>query len=279
LIPALSLLVTMDACEAQDAVQVPSRIAVADPSVVTGAERTAQYLPLLKDKRVAVVTNQTGMIGHTHLVDSLLALKVNVVKVFAPEHGFRGDADAGEHVRDDKDKRTGVKVVSLYGDNKKPSAAQLARAARLGVIAVPQSIFLLELGRNFRDYLPDVLMPRCYPLRAMLDAGVTVALSSDAPVVENDNPLAGMTAAILRQDRRGEALLPEQAITAAEALDAYTRGSATSVGLEDALGTLKRGAWADIAVLSGNPLTTAPEALPSLSVEMTLLAGQVVYER
>jgi predicted amidohydrolase YtcJ len=160
-----------------------------------------------------------------------------------------------------------------------PGAAQLARAARLGVIAVPQSIFLRELGRNFREYLPDVLMPRCYPLRAMLDAGVTVALSSDAPVVENDNPLAGMTAAILRQDRRGEALLPEQAITAAEALDAYTRGSAVSVGLENTLGTLKRGAWADIAVLSGNPLTTAPEALPSLSVEMTLLAGRVVYER
>ena len=160
-----------------------------------------------------------------------------------------------------------------------PSTAQLARAARVGVIAVPQSIFLLELGRNFREYLPDVLMPRCYPLRAMLDAGVTVALSSDAPVVENDNPLAGMTAAILRQDRRGDTLLPEQAITAAEALDAYTRGSAMSVGLEERLGTLKRGAWADIAVLSGNPLTTAPEALSALSVEMTLLAGQIVYER
>ncbi|MEZ5416635.1 MAG: amidohydrolase family protein [Vicinamibacterales bacterium] len=113
----------------------------------------------------------------------------------------------------------------------------------------------------------------------MLDAGLTVALSSDAPVVENDNPLAGMTAAILRRDRSGELLLPAQGITAAEALDAYTRGGAVAVGLEHRLGTLQRGAWADIAVLSGNPLTTPPEALADLSVEMTLLAGQVVYER
>ena len=112
-----------------------------------------------------------------------------------------------------------------------PSAAQLARAARLGVVAAPQAIFLYSLGRNFRDYLPDALLPRCYPLRAMLDAGVTVALSSDAPVVENDNPLAGITAAVTRRDRAGQPLVPEQAITAAEALDAYTRGGAVAVGL------------------------------------------------
>ncbi len=160
-----------------------------------------------------------------------------------------------------------------------PSAAQLARAAALGVVAVPQSIFLYELGRNFRAYLPDALLPRCYPLRAMIDAGVTVALSSDAPVVENDNPLAGMTAAILRRDRDGEPLLPEQGITAAEALDAYTRGSAVAVGLEGRLGTIARGAWADLTVLSGNPLKTPPEALSGLSVEMTILGGRVVYER
>lgn len=160
-----------------------------------------------------------------------------------------------------------------------PSAAQLARAAHLGVVAAPQSIFLHELGVNFRAYLPDSLLPRCYPLRAMLDAGVTVALSSDAPVVENDNPLAGMTAAITRKDRAGQPLLPEQAITAAEALDAYTRGGAVSVGLERSLGTIAKGFRADLAVLSGNPLTTPPDALGSLSVDLTLLDGRVVYER
>jgi len=160
-----------------------------------------------------------------------------------------------------------------------PSAAQLARAARLGVIAAPQSIFLHELGVNFRNYLPDALLPRCYPLRAMLDAGVTVALSSDAPVVENDNPLAGMTAAITRKDRAGQPLLPEQAITAAEALDAYTRGGAVAVGLDDTLGTIRKGCRADLAVLSGHPLRTPPDELESLAVDLTLLGGRVVYER
>lgn len=95
-------------------------------SIGVGAERTARYLPLLKDQRVAVVTNATGMIGSRHLVDSLLALKVNVVKVFAPEHGFRGTADAGEHVKDERDLRTGLPVVSLYGASKGPTAKQLA---------------------------------------------------------------------------------------------------------------------------------------------------------
>lgn len=93
---------------------------------MVGAQRTGEYLPLIKDQRVAVVTNQTGMIGQRHLVDSLLVMKVNVVKVFAPEHGFRGDADAGEHVKSGKDASTGLPLVSLYGENKKPKAEQLA---------------------------------------------------------------------------------------------------------------------------------------------------------
>ena len=113
----------------------------------------------------------------------------------------------------------------------------------------------------------------------MLDAGVTVALSSDAPVVEDDNPLAGMTAAITRKDRSGQPLLPEQGITAAEALDAYTRGGAVSVGLEDSLGTIAKGFRADLAVLSANPLTTPPDDLGSLAIDLTILDGRVVYER
>ena len=91
-----------------------------------GAERMEEYLPLLLEQRVAVVSNQTGMVGNTHLVDTLLSSGVQVVKVFSPEHGFRGTADAGTHVKDSRDERTGLPLVSLYGKNKKPSAAQLA---------------------------------------------------------------------------------------------------------------------------------------------------------
>ncbi len=117
LVPAL-----WTVCTAQSAVLVSH----SGPEVITGAERTAEYLPLLAGKRVAVVTNQTGRIGNAHLVDSLVALKVDVVKVFAPEHGFRGDADAGAHVQDQRDPRSGLPVVSLYGSKNKPTLPQLA---------------------------------------------------------------------------------------------------------------------------------------------------------
>ena len=95
--------------------------------IVTGAEQMDQYLPLLKGKRVGMVVNHTSVVGakQTHLLDTLLKRNVQVVKVFAPEHGFRGNADAGETVKNGKDSRTGTPIVSLYGDNKKPSAAQL----------------------------------------------------------------------------------------------------------------------------------------------------------
>lgn len=91
-----------------------------------GAERISEYLPLIKDKRIALVANQTSVVGEKHLVDTLLSLGINVKKVFAPEHGFRGLADAGEHVKNSKDKKTGLPVISLYGKHKKPSAKDLS---------------------------------------------------------------------------------------------------------------------------------------------------------
>ncbi len=92
---------------------------------MTGAERTTLYFPLLKGKRVAVFANQTSTIGNTHLVDSMLKANINVVKIFGPEHGFRGIADAGEHVKDGTDNKSGLPVISLYGDHKKPTANDL----------------------------------------------------------------------------------------------------------------------------------------------------------
>jgi len=89
------------------------------------AAETKDYLPLLKNKKVALVVNQTSTIKQTHLVDSLQALGVNVVKVFAPEHGFRGEADAGEVIKNGIDQKSGLPIISLYGKNKKPTAQQL----------------------------------------------------------------------------------------------------------------------------------------------------------
>ena len=94
-------------------------------TIVPGAHMTASYLPLLKGKNVAMVVNQTSTIDQTHIVDSLLTLNVKIKQVFAPEHGFRGDADAGETVKSGTDVRTGLPIISLYGNNKKPQAEQL----------------------------------------------------------------------------------------------------------------------------------------------------------
>ena len=94
-------------------------------SIKVGAEKTQEYLPLLKGKKVAIVANQTSMIGKTHLVDSLHSLGINIVKIFAPEHGFRGIADAGETITNGKDTKTGIPIVSLYGKHKKPTPEDL----------------------------------------------------------------------------------------------------------------------------------------------------------
>ena len=97
-----------------------------DKQIITGADQTEKYVTYLKDKRVAVLANPTTIIGKRHLVDSLLSVGINIVKVFGPEHGFRGNASAGVTVKDEKDPATGVKVISLYGAKHKPSAEDLA---------------------------------------------------------------------------------------------------------------------------------------------------------
>lgn len=90
-----------------------------------GADDTDNYLHFLEGKSVGVVANQTSLIGETHLVDSLLALGVNIKRIFTPEHGFRGAADAGAKVNSGKDEKTGIEIASLYGKTKKPTPEQL----------------------------------------------------------------------------------------------------------------------------------------------------------
>lgn len=96
-----------------------------DKDIQTGASQVKEYVNLLKGKRVAVVANHTSLIKKVHLVDTLLSLKVNVKKVFAPEHGFRGQAGAGEKVNSSVDSKTKLPVISLYGSNLKPSRSDL----------------------------------------------------------------------------------------------------------------------------------------------------------
>ncbi len=117
-----------------------------DTTIITGAERTEIYVNSLKNKRVGIVANQTTVIGKTHLVDSLLSLGIEVKKVFSPEHGFRGTASAGEHVKSSKDIKTGLPIVSLYGKNKKPTKEQISD---LDVIIFD----IQDVGARFYTYI------------------------------------------------------------------------------------------------------------------------------
>jgi predicted amidohydrolase YtcJ len=160
-----------------------------------------------------------------------------------------------------------------------PDGAQLERASRLSLNVAAQPVFLHSLGENFRRYLPDAYLPRCYPLKAMLDIGLDLALSSDAPVVEDDDPLLGIQAAVERRDPTGATIAPEQAITVAQALYAYTMGGARASGDASNRGSLTPGKWADLVVLDRNPLEVDPEALTEVRVDATFIGGEPVYQR
>lgn len=130
----------------------------------TGADRPELYLPLLKNKTIAVVTNQTGLMkDRTFLVDFLVQNHIKIKTIFAPEHGFRGDADAGEHVKNGVDAKTGIPIVSLYGDNKKPKPEQLK-----GVDIVLFDI--QDVGVRFYTYISTLT----YVMEAGAENGVEV---------------------------------------------------------------------------------------------------------
>ena len=93
--------------------------------VKVAAERIEFYFPLLEEKRIGIVANQTSLVGNAHLVDTLFISGFEVLKVFGPEHGFRGNASDGEKVDDGRDPKTGLPVISLYGSHRKPTADDL----------------------------------------------------------------------------------------------------------------------------------------------------------
>jgi uncharacterized protein YbbC (DUF1343 family) len=124
LIPFIFIVSTLALCSTSK--QGKEQVAINKAGIKTGAEQTEKYLPILKGKRIAIMANQTSMIGKTHLVDSLKSLGVKIVKVFGPEHGFRGNASAGVKVNDEIDPASGIPVISLYGAKNKPTKEDLA---------------------------------------------------------------------------------------------------------------------------------------------------------
>ena len=143
-------------------------------NITVGAEHTEKYMPLLKGKNVALVVNQSSMVYGEHLVDSLLAQKINVTKIFAPEHGFRGKADAGTHVKSGFDAQTGLPIVSLYGKHKKPTRADLKN---IDVLVFD----IQDVGVRFYTYLST--------LHYIMEAGAENGI--DVIVLDRPNPNGG----------------------------------------------------------------------------------------
>lgn len=141
----------------------------AKTAIVTGAERIDQYLPLLKGKNIAVFANPTSIVGPAHLVDTLRKLGVNITVIFGPEHGFRGTADAGEHIESGIDKTTGIPVVSLYGSKRKPSRGDL-KGANLLLFDIQ------DVGVRFYTYISS------------LQDYIEAALELNLPLVVLDRP-------------------------------------------------------------------------------------------
>ena len=154
-------------------------------SFKTGADNSENYLPLLKDKKVGVVSNQTGVLSNnTHLVDFLVSNAIQVQKIFAPEHGFRGTADAGELIIDGKDTKTGLPIISLYGANKKPKPEQLE--------GIDILVFdIQDVGARFYTYISSLhyIMEACaennIPL-LVLDRPNPNGYMIDGPILEKE---------------------------------------------------------------------------------------------
>lgn len=167
---------------AQAIIQINNTIKTIN-DIKVGADRTWEYLPLLKNKSVGIVANQSSNIKYTHLVDSLVSLGVNVKKVFCPEHGFRGKVDAGKKVKTYKDNKTGLPIISLYGKNKKPAPADLKD---LDVLIFD----IQDVGVRFYTYLSTLhyVMEACAEndkLLIVLDRPNPNGYYIDGPVLED----------------------------------------------------------------------------------------------
>jgi predicted amidohydrolase YtcJ len=151
------------------------------------------------------------------------------------------------------------------------------RLGRIQAVIVSQPPFIYYSGERYLSTVDPEAQKWLYPFKSLVDCGLTVAGSSDSPVVPN-NPLMGMYAAVTRRAENGQEVLPAEAVSARRALEMYTRNAAYVTGEENVKGSLSPGQLADMAVLSANPLISGPEEIKNIAVEMTVLGGEVVYQ-
>jgi hypothetical protein len=159
-----------------------------------------------------------------------------------------------------------------------PEKQHLEAMAASNIACSMQTIFLDELGKNFIQYLDEDYLNQCYPVQSVLQQGILMALSSDAPVVKNFNPFKGIAAAITRSTNEGEVIAPNQSISIEAALKAYTI-SAAAIGGEQRFGSLQKGQLADFILLDKNPLTTPVHEITQIKVLQTFVDGKEVWSR
>ncbi len=159
----LLIITSFSECKAQQ------KSAPASAEIAPGASRVKTYVPLLKNKRVGIFANHTSMVGKTHVVDTLRKLGVNITVIFGPEHGFRGNADAGEKIGNYTDEKTGLPVISLYGSKRKPTAEDLKNVDVL--------LFdIQDVGVRFYTYISS------------LEEFIEAALANGKPLMILDRP-------------------------------------------------------------------------------------------
>lgn len=152
-------------------------------NIKNGADQIESLISIIGNKRIALVANQTSLTGNTHLLDTLYSLGKRPVALFAPEHGFRGKADAGETVKDGKDVKTGTKIISLYGKNKKPSATDLAN--------IDLIVFdIQDVGARFYTYISTLY----YVMQACAENG------KEFIVLDRPNPCDYVDGPILKKE-------------------------------------------------------------------------------
>ncbi len=153
----------------------------------------------------------------------------------------------------------------------------LKRLSNLQAVIVTQPPFLYYSGERYLARVPESQLPWLYRIKSPLSSGLVVAGSSDSPVVP-DNPLVGICAAVTRQAESGQYLLPEERVSAREALSMYTINAAYASFEEDIKGSITQGKLADMVVLSSDPLKSLPEQIKDIRVEMTIIGGELVWE-
>ena len=159
-----------------------------------------------------------------------------------------------------------------------PEEKNLIDMAEHHIAASMQSIFISELGKNFIKYLDEDYLNHCYPIKTVLAHGILTALSSDAPVVRDFNPLKGAEAAISRKNNEGELIAANESISIEEALKAYTLNAA-KIGNTPKIGTIKEDQLADFILLDKDPTSIATESLTTIKVEETFVDGKSVWQR